>query len=161
MAAAKELEIEGLMDMEQVDTKGEVTDALEYSTSEISEGLMNMEQTGTNEEEIAKPEYSEPGISDQWDQAELNNLKVNGVQSLYWDVPKDSHIKRLYCELCEKTFTQHGNLSRHMKTLHDGMKHSYELCCDKCDKTFTQHGSLSRHKITVHEGLRYSCKHCQ
>ena len=68
---------------------------------------------------------------------------------------------KLYRELCEKTFTQHGNLSRHMKTLHEGLKHSYELCCDKCEKTFTQHGSLSRHKKTVHEGLRYSCEYCQ
>lgn len=66
-------------------------------------------------------------------------------------------IRRYSCKLCEKRFTQSGNLKRHMIT-HSGTK---RYSCDQCDKLFTQLFNLNTHKKAIHEKLRpYACNIC-
>ena len=54
------------------------------------------------------------------------------------------------CEKCDKTFTTRGNLSIHIKAVHDQVKYD----CVLCDKSFSQELNLKRHKKVKHEGFR-------
>ena len=69
------------------------------------------------------------------------------------DVPKEWE-----CDLCNKSFTQAGNLKRHKRIVHEGRK-GYE--CDICKKTYREVQSLKVHIKCVHEGIReYQCAFC-
>ena len=65
-------------------------------------------------------------------------------------------IKDFQCEICQKKFTQKGNLKRHMLT-HTKLK-AYK--CDICRKNFSQKLHLVRH-FRIHLGERpYGCAEC-
>ena len=51
------------------------------------------------------------------------------------------------CDSCGKSFTQAGDLKRHMLT-HEGQR-NYK--CDYCGKSFTRSGNLKRHIKAIHE----------
>ena len=58
------------------------------------------------------------------------------------------HKKITYkCKQCEKTFTDSGNLKRHVKAVHEGTK---DYKCDYCGKSFSEPGKLKRHVKAVH-----------
>ena len=59
------------------------------------------------------------------------------------------------CNKCGQTFTQRGNLSRHMK-LHTGQ---FKFYCDKCKKGFSDITHYNQH-MRSHEGLKYHCDYC-
>ncbi len=61
--------------------------------------------------------------------------------------------RRYECESCQKTFTKHCNLARHIQSVHEGVKYT----CDQCDHTSTQKVSLIRHYQSLHEGVKYAC----
>jgi len=67
--------------------------------------------------------------------------------------------QRLFqCDLCDKAFTQAGNLKRHMRNVHEGRK---DFECSECGKKFKQLQSLKVHKKCVHLGLReFACDIC-
>ena len=101
----------------------------------------------------------------------------------------DDNVKPFSCSLCPSTFTQRGNLLRHVATIHEGKKrtdvpnskvaeesfdieekkhvksvHEKELShlCSKCDSSFTIKRNLIRHIAIVHEGIKpFSCEKCQ
>ena len=58
---------------------------------------------------------------------------------------KKGHI----CESCGNTFSEAGNLKRHIYTIHEGHK---DHKCESCGKSFSQAGVLNRHIYTIHEG---------
>ena len=51
------------------------------------------------------------------------------------------------CDQCDYKGTHKGNLLRHIKSRHEGLKFS----CDQCDYNATQKGDLLRHKKSKHE----------
>ena len=57
-------------------------------------------------------------------------------------------IKDHKCELCDKYFSEKGNLDKHMKTVHEGIK---DHKCKICDKSFSEKASLNKHMKSVHE----------
>ena len=60
------------------------------------------------------------------------------------------------CNLCEKGFTQNGNLNKHM-LIHTG---DMPFQCKLCDKEFVQSCSLKQHML-IHTGDRpFQCKLC-
>lgn len=61
------------------------------------------------------------------------------------------------CETCGKRFTQKGNRDIHVK-IHTGTK---DHTCPYCDRGFTQRGNLKTHIRSVHTGEKpFSCGHC-
>lgn len=61
------------------------------------------------------------------------------------------------CHTCGKNFTQKGNLDTHVKIHTDTKDHR----CQYCDRGFTQRGNLKTHIRSVHTKEKpYVCDHC-
>ena len=67
--------------------------------------------------------------------------------------------KKLHkCSKCDVTFSQKGNLERHIRTIHECEKH---FVCQICNERFSLKGNLKRHVSTVHEGKKqFKCPSC-
>ena len=58
--------------------------------------------------------------------------------------------KKLHeCPCCGKIFSQSGDLKRHVKAVHEGVK---DQKCETCGKCFAEAGSLKKHIRAIHEG---------
>ena len=69
------------------------------------------------------------------------------------------HFKKRYpCELCDYQATQEGNLSSHVKNVH---QKTANLICNECNKSI-QKKYLSTHMKLLHSGEQpqYKCKIC-
>ena len=64
------------------------------------------------------------------------------------------------CYVCGKTFSESGNLKKHINSVHNGQK---DYKCDVCGKLYSSSTTLKYHKIEVHEKLKYKCdfKNCE
>ena len=60
------------------------------------------------------------------------------------------------CNICMKSYSTQGNLERHVKVIHSGIKYP----CNQCDHQATTNGSLKTHIQSVHEKIKYSCNQC-
>lgn len=62
--------------------------------------------------------------------------------------PKQRTERIVYCEKCGTTFTSVGNLNRHRRVSHQGVR----VFCDfkGCKQSFSQAADLSRHRRRVH-----------
>ena len=63
---------------------------------------------------------------------------------------------RYECEPCQKSFSKQVNLTKHIQSVHNGVKYA----CDQCDHQATQKIDLNRHIKAMHEGVRYACNQC-
>ena len=74
------------------------------------------------------------------------------------------------CKSCDKTFTQGGNLKKHIRTVHESQNSekiqdkSTIRCrydCNLCTKSFNEKDNLIQHINIVHKGLKeYKCESC-
>ena len=60
------------------------------------------------------------------------------------------------CEICQKSFSNKGNLERH-KVHHLG---NYKFFCGICRKGFSMKYRHEEHMMVVHEGRRFYCDYC-
>ena len=60
------------------------------------------------------------------------------------------------CLQCDLKAKRKGNLTRHIKSIHDGVK----FPCDQCDYKATEKDHLMRHIRSIHEGLKFLCDQC-
>lgn len=61
------------------------------------------------------------------------------------------------CQTCGKNFTQKGNLDTHVKIHTETKDHK----CQYCDRGFTQRGNLKTHIRSIHTKEKpYACGHC-
>ena len=62
------------------------------------------------------------------------------------------------CPQCGKVFSQRGNLTTHIRIVHEQRR---DFTCPDCDKGFSVKTSLRNHIRSVHERRRdYNCRHC-
>ena len=63
------------------------------------------------------------------------------------DITSALDRKRLFkCKVCEKSFSQKGNMSTHMSSVHDE-KTAFE--CKVCEKMFSQKSNMTKHMSLV------------
>ena len=60
------------------------------------------------------------------------------------------------CNQCRYKAKQNGDLSRHIKSVHDGAK----FPCPQCDHKATLKGNLLKHIKSIHEGVKFPCEKC-
>ena len=79
-------------------------------------------------------------------------------QSLHKSIKKEIGIEDgpVKCEHCDVVCSHIGNLKRHIKNKHDGVKYF----CSECDYKATQKLDIKRHKEYKHEGIRFTCDEC-
>ena len=68
-------------------------------------------------------------------------------------------LKNFKCTSCDKSFTENGNLKRHVTTLHGKEKNKHYKCF-QCDKSYAWKGDFVQHVKVVHEEKRYICNLC-
>ena len=61
-------------------------------------------------------------------------------------------------KFCSKSFSESGNLKKHIYRIHEGHKY-YK--CRSCGKSFSEEGCLKKHIYRIHEGHKdYKCELC-
>lgn len=70
-----------------------------------------------------------------------------------------SEAKSVTCQYpdCGKTFSRTGNLNKHIRSSHEGLKFECEI--EGCDKSYTEKTSLERHVSSAHDEIRHACPH--
>ena len=92
-----------------------------------------------------------------------NNLEeVQGTAAGPADTPKKTkigHSRKSVCPLCGISVLE-INLSKHMRTRHDGIMKKYK--CPGCEKLFLEKKHMKEHHAIVHEGKEpFMCKKCK
>ena len=119
-------------------------------------------QRAVNARTVLKAEKEEPlvlclRIPDDAEDLEANHHQIQKEETTF----KKKGVKRKRtqheCDVCEKRFTQSGNLKRHMR-IHAN-ENPYQ--CDVCEKRFRESGHLQYHmRIHTHE-KPYECDECE
>ena len=60
------------------------------------------------------------------------------------------------CNQCSHKAKKNGNLTTHIKSIHEGVK----FPCAQCNYKATQEGNLLTHIKSIHEGVKFSCDQC-
>ena len=74
------------------------------------------------------------------------------------EIKRENMAELFPCSECDIVCSHLGNLKRHMKSKHEGIRYS----CDYlgCDYKATQKPDIKRHKEFKHNGIRYECDRC-
>ena len=60
-------------------------------------------------------------------------------------------LKNHVCDSCGKAFSEAGNLRKHIKGVHQGQKNHK---CEYCEKSFFEYSNLKTHIKGVHKGQK-------
>ena len=58
---------------------------------------------------------------------------------------------------CQHQSTSKGDLAKHIRAVHEGIKYH----CGQCQYQATSTESLAQHTKAVHQGIKYPCGQCQ
>ena len=61
------------------------------------------------------------------------------------------------CKYCEKTFSHHILMQKH---IYDNHKEMIKYYCEKCPRSWVGRGNFFKHMNTMHESDSYECKFC-
>ena len=68
-----------------------------------------------------------------------------------------SKNRKYECKQCHKIYPDKSTLSRHKRSVHDGVQYA----CNQCEYKATQKCNLILHIQSKHEGKRYPCEQCE
>ena len=86
---------------------------------------------------------------------EENDVRVRGTKRKRSDVLNKKDDK-YQCQQCDFETSWSGNLRKHVKAKHVGVRYP----CDQCDYKASREDHLKKHKEYKHEGVRYPCDKC-
>ena len=85
-----------------------------------------------------------------------NNNKINNNEK-YKDNNNDSDLRRFFCTVCGRRFSQKAHLTRHNK-IHTNEK---PFTCFLCYRAFREKSTMQKHVKTVHRNLKaFACAVC-
>ena len=94
----------------------------------------------------------------------MTNKKVYSKDGMKSYV-KNKHDRNFKCKQSKNRFTDHDNLSEHIKTIHvqehmsvESILISFTLDCDKCEKASDDGGDLQKHIESDHVGICGNCE---
>ena len=95
----------------------------------------------------AKPSHSQECCL--CDKLIMKEMKIKTVAHVMWKINQSimKYITKYKCNYCAKSYTESGNLKRHIKTVHLGQS-NYK--CDSCGKSFTTSEYLKTYIKTIH-----------
>ena len=117
------------------------------------------------------------GIIEEGDSAEVNkddtNIKTeefpiqadNVVEPSHLDIDEapdvqqkthNNAVNKHECQQCDKAYTRSCLLTRHIQSVHDGVRYA----CNQCDYQAAYQGDLTKHIQSKHEGVKYACNQC-
>ena len=94
-----------------------------------------------------------------WNEIEIKDEKIptNENESLV-ETNGNNSLHSYNCESCGKSFSEPGDLKKHVHIVHEGHK---DYNCDSCGKSFAELNKLEKHLHTVHDGYKdYKCESC-
>ena len=108
-----------------------------------------------SEDKGEKKPVNQNWVSHQCPKCVLKFMDVSRLENhiLETHKPFDS---RYICEHCSKKFSSSTILRTHVRSIHEGIRHS----CPHCGNKFKQGGTLANHIKVVHEGMKYTCDQC-
>ena len=67
-------------------------------------------------------------------------------------------VKSFPCETCSYIATQKGDLTRHVKSVHDKIR---DHVCNECGKAFSEKKDMRKHDNAVHKKIKnFKCVKC-
>ena len=66
-----------------------------------------------------------------------------------YKIHEEQGKKAFKCDICDQSFSQKGNLTKHTASVHDSKK---SFKCDICDHNFSEKANLKIHIAEIHEG---------
>lgn len=84
-------------------------------------------------------------------------LELKRESLKYQQEQKKGKMEEFKCDFCNASYSQNGNLKRHLITFHEskGIRK-----CDVCEKTFMKEDQLRTHIKLKHGTKKYPCKTC-
>ena len=108
-----------------------------------------------SEDKGEKKPVNQNWVSHQCPKCVLKFMDVSRLENHILETHKP-FASRYICEHCSKKFNSSTILRTHVKSIHEGIRHS----CPHCGDKFKQGGTLSNHIKVVHEGIKYTCDQC-
>ena len=126
--------------------QSEVLEGDQESTEKVDRIKTSNNNDGTNEDMDVKPVF---GLGKNLDD-------MGGI--VHKSIKKEIGIENgpVKCEHCDVICSHIGNLKRHVKNKHDGVK----FACNECDYRATQKTDIKRHTEYKHQGIRFTCDEC-
>ena len=103
-----------------------------------------------------KPEYETPHLNQNTDSESMEENTVVTDNKEMQEIKNEITNNMYECEQCHKKYNDRRNLSRHRRSVHDGVKYA----CDQCGYQARFQGDLFRHIQSQHEGVKYVCDQC-
>ena len=140
---ARSLDITGLHETSQyTDQEGQVDDIAEYVSCKTEPGESTdnttIDDATLNEDDNNKTDLAKPAAAKQIPMAKIRGKK----ETMSHSQTNNAHA----CKSCGKMFAESSSLSRHKKSIHDGVKYP----CKYCDYQATIRQNLDRHVAVKH-----------
>ena len=140
---ARSLDITGLQETSQyTDEERQVDEIAEFVSCKIepeeSTDNATIDDTTLTEDDNNKMDLAKPAASKQIPKAKIRGKK----ETMSHSQTNNAHV----CKSCGKMFAESSSLSRHKKSIHDGVKYP----CKYCDYQATIRQNLDRHVTVKH-----------